>query len=171
MLSCSRSRLWCDLADDPYLLRRPATGPPAVEVHEARVCVLRRPQLDEVVDDEAVVPEAADPFAVRELEVDGALPTTVVEASNAEVGAPEAPADALALEVPGEVRPRRRVREHQPTAGAQQTCRLGDGPVGVAERHRAVVAEDDIERTVGERCGLGAGAHERYDAGSRGHER
>ena len=73
--------------------------------------------------------------------------------------APERPADGL---------DRRVVVEREQAAGAEQPCRLRDRPVRVGEGHRPVVAEDDVERRVGERDGLGAAVDQReVDAGLR----
>ncbi|HUF84139.1 MAG TPA: hypothetical protein VMQ81_06055 [Acidimicrobiia bacterium] len=51
--------------------------------------------------------------------------------------------------------------EHQQTAGTQQAGDLRHGDRRVAEAHRAVVAEHDVERPVRERHRLAAGLHQR----------
>ena len=71
----SRSRL----ARHPDLLGGPATGPAGVEVDERRLRVLRGAQLDEVVDDEPVSPETANPLAVGKLEVDALVVLEAIE--------------------------------------------------------------------------------------------
>ena len=53
---------------------------------------------------------------------------------------------ALRLAVPRQVEQGCEVGEHEPTTRSQQAGRLREGAVGVAERHRAVVAEHDVER-------------------------
>ena len=95
---------------------RPASAGPSAASKSSNVVrgVLRCPELDQVVDHEAVPPEAADPLAVGQLEVDGAL-----AARRRRSGACRSRqrrsrrVHALALEVPGEVGPRRGVGEHQ----------------------------------------------------------
>ena len=81
------------------------------------VAVLRRAELDEVIDDEAVGAEQPDPLAVRDLEVDGAVAER--EAAHAEVGTLEPAGLPVALLVVGEVEERGAVREREPPARAQ----------------------------------------------------
>ena len=67
----------------------------------------------------------------------------------------------LVRQGPHEIEDRGVHRERQQALRAQQPRRFRNGPVGVREGHRAVVAEDDVERGVRERRRLCARVHQR----------
>ena len=85
----------------------------------------------------------------------------LVDGVHPEIVEDEPVAGVLVVGRPGERLDRRGVAEREQAAGTKQPRDLGHGPVGVGERHRAVVAEDDVERRVRERHVFGAGLDER----------
>ena len=106
-----------------------------------------------------------EPLTMRDLEVDGAV--AELEAAEAEVRAVQLRVMTFAPLVPRQVQERRGLGERQEPAGAKQTCDLGHRHRGIAEAHRPVIAEDDVERRVPEGDCLPAGGDER-DGNTRG---
>src|SRR2546429_9457219 len=102
---------------------------------------------------------------MRELEVDGAV--AEIQASEAEVRAVQPRVLPLASLVPCEIDERGSLAEGEQAAGTEQTRDLGQCHARIAEAHRAVVAEDDVERRVPEGHCLPAGGDERDRAGGR----
>ena len=117
-------------------------------------------ELDQVVDDEPVAPEAAGSTR-RTASGSRRCRRRSRSTRIPKYGSCRCRVWRAASSVPGHVEQRAGVREHEPAPGPQQPRRLGDRPVGVAERHRAVVAEHDVERAGPERHRLARRADER----------
>src|ERR1019366_194767 len=147
-------------AHTPDLLSRPAASPrEGSELRVRRRGARWGAQLDEVLDGQPVATEGPHPLAVGDLEVDRAL--TAGEDPHAEVVGVQAGVLATGDPVIGQVQQRGRLAEHESTTRAEQPGHLRHRDGGVTERHRAVVAEHQIETGVPERGRLRAGGDER----------
>src|SRR4051812_30051316 len=131
---------------DPQVLARPGSGPldvAAVSRRRAR----RRPQLDQIVEDERVGAEQAQPVAIPQVERGAAAVLDIgreVEVRALQpVGLPIRP-----IVVTEAVERARDVEREQP--GRTQEARdFGDDAGGVTPRERSMVGEDDVEARVG----------------------
>ena len=133
-----------------------------------RLGPLGRLHLDQRLDPEAVLAEEPDPLAVGQVELgrlvrarrrSGACRSTAASSRGCVRSRPS---------LQQHIDERRRVREREQPARPQQPRRLRHRPVRVAERHRAVVAEDDVEARVRQRHLLGGRVDEReVDAAPR----
>jgi hypothetical protein len=121
---------------------------------------LRRLQLDQVLNLEAIRTQKTDPVAVAEVKVDGRI-VRPLEAVHPEVRAPKllVRRDLLLLEAEHE--DRAVDEEHELAPRSQQPRSLRDPEVRIGPDRRAVLRDDEIERLVRERHRLGARLEQR----------
>src|SRR5579884_110752 len=154
-----RSRRRDRFADAPDTLHGPVPGPLVLfRVAIAAGLTLVRPGLDEILDDETRPAEEANPLAVGDLEVDLIAP---IDAVQAKVVVDQRAREAILRHVLADKADGGRAAEGKEPTGTEDAADFGHRPVGIGERHRAPVAEDNVERRIGEGDVLGTRLHQR----------
>ena len=147
----------------PSISPRTATAGPSRTASTGRwSSPLRDPRLDEVLDLEPAAGQEPDPVAVAEVELDRAVGIRPLRPAHAEHRAPQPLGDGILLEIgAAQVRDDMVGEEREPATRPQKARGLRDPCRRIRPESRAVLADREVERGIGERHAFGVAQDQR----------